>query len=35
MFIVLFNLTVNVLVLVAVADFGAENCQYTTQVDEN
>jgi len=29
----LFSLTDNVLALGAVADFGAQNCQYTTKVD--
>jgi len=29
----LFTLTHNVLALGAVADFGAQNCQYTTKVD--
>jgi hypothetical protein len=28
-----FAITANVLVLGAVADFGAQNCQYTTKVD--
>jgi len=28
-----FSLTDNVLALGAVADFGAQNCQYTTKVD--
>jgi hypothetical protein len=27
------NITANVLALGAVADFGAQNCQYTTNVD--
>jgi hypothetical protein len=31
--VVLFSLTANVLALGAVADFGAQNCQYTTKVD--
>jgi hypothetical protein len=34
MFNILFDkITANVLALGAVADFGAQNCQYTTKVD--
>lgn len=34
MFNILFGkITANVLALGAVADFGAQNCQYTTKVD--
>jgi len=32
--VVHFNIGYNGLALGAVADFGAQNCQYTTKVDE-
>jgi hypothetical protein len=32
-FLIFFSIVANVLALGAVADFGAQNCQYTTNVD--